>query len=80
MLQNCHEEILFMWSSRSYPDESTENLPDHFGLPSEPATFLMMMVVYEAVEDPFYDSSGLDLFYRQETTFGQTIRRAKRFV
>jgi hypothetical protein len=47
-----------MWSSKTYPDESTENLPENFGIPVEPDAFLMMMVIYENVEEPFYDSSG----------------------
>ena len=62
-----------MWSSRTYPDESTEHLPENFGLLVRPSEFLMMMVMYENIEEPFYDTSGLDLFYR--TSESRPVKR-----
>ena len=69
-----------MWSSKEAPrsaDDFSERLPKDLGISIEPSAFLMMMVIFENVYEPFYDSSGLNLLYRQETTV-MPIRQAKR--
>ena len=69
-----------MWSNKEAPrsaDDLSERLPKDLGISINPSSFLMMMIIFENVYEPFYDSSGLDLFYRQETP-ARPVRQAKR--
>jgi hypothetical protein len=76
-LQNCHEDILFMWSNTTSEAERNEKLPENIGIPIDPNAFLMMMVIFENVQEPFNDNSGLELLYRQQSA-SRPIRQAKR--
>ena len=67
-----------MWSNKTLEDEQNEKFPENIGIAIDPNAFLMLMVIYEDVEEPFNDNSGLELLYRQQTA-SHPVRQAKRF-
>lgn len=74
VLQNCHEEVLFMWSR----GQGSEMLPEGVGLRLD--SYIMMMVIYDSLEAPIdADRSGLVLFFKHHSPLNP-IKTAKRLL
>ena len=56
-----------MWSNKTDSlKETIDWIPSPLGLHLDPQAYLMIMVVYEGINESFNDFSGLELFYRQD--------------
>ena len=65
-MKNCHDEQLFIWSSKSKRTngriESTgEEFPEGYGIDFR-QEYYMMMIIYEYVDTELIDNSGSKIF------------------
>ena len=65
-MKNCHDEQLFIWSSKSQKiggsiESTGEEFPEVYGIEFR-QEYYMMMVIYEYVDTELIDNSGLRTF------------------